>query len=175
MATYADRFFTHPPAWFDVYLVMEAGYHLPLSLWAVRELGWRGGGELVFFFFLLYGGSGVAISLRNGFLRVVRVWRMHSRLRDFKDEKTVFELLRCYRSIPRIRFPFTFYPIKPPLLTLPSSTLNRLHPPTPPPPPLRAPNRHHNNNLHSRNALMAPHIDTEIHTRAAVRSIFGFL
>ncbi|MCJ1225513.1 hypothetical protein MMC12_002162 [Toensbergia leucococca] len=36
--TYNDRLFSNPPAWFNVYLLMEALYHLPLSLWAIRAL-----------------------------------------------------------------------------------------------------------------------------------------
>ena len=36
--TYHDRFFTDPPAWFASFMWMEAVYHVPLSLWAVRAL-----------------------------------------------------------------------------------------------------------------------------------------
>ncbi|KAK6428066.1 hypothetical protein LTR95_015796 [Oleoguttula sp. CCFEE 5521] len=36
--TYADRFFTEPPAWFGVYIWMEALYHVPLSFWAIGAL-----------------------------------------------------------------------------------------------------------------------------------------
>ena len=32
---YNDRFFTNPPAWFTMYMYLEAGYHLPLSAWMV--------------------------------------------------------------------------------------------------------------------------------------------
>lgn len=40
--TYADRFFTaQVPNWFTVYMWMEAGIHIPVSLWAVGGL-WRG-------------------------------------------------------------------------------------------------------------------------------------
>lgn len=36
--TYHDKFFTHPPAWFNMYLWMELLYHTPLSVWAVGAL-----------------------------------------------------------------------------------------------------------------------------------------
>ena len=36
--TYQDKFFTEPPVWFRAYMVMEAVYHLPLSVWAVGAL-----------------------------------------------------------------------------------------------------------------------------------------
>lgn len=40
--TYADRFFTaQVPSWFLIYMWMEAGIHIPVSLWAVGGL-WRG-------------------------------------------------------------------------------------------------------------------------------------
>ncbi|KIW19602.1 hypothetical protein PV08_00175 [Exophiala spinifera] len=32
-ATYNDKFFADPPAWFTWYLYIEALYHLPLSMW----------------------------------------------------------------------------------------------------------------------------------------------
>lgn len=35
---YADRFFTQPPAWFNMYMYMELVYHVPLSLWAIGAL-----------------------------------------------------------------------------------------------------------------------------------------
>lgn len=38
IATYADKFFTQPPAWFDLYMWMELVYHVPLSFWAVGAL-----------------------------------------------------------------------------------------------------------------------------------------
>ncbi|KAK6432957.1 hypothetical protein LTR95_010865 [Oleoguttula sp. CCFEE 5521] len=38
VTTYADRFFTEPPAWFGVYIWMEALYHVPLSFWAIGAL-----------------------------------------------------------------------------------------------------------------------------------------
>jgi len=38
ITTYQDQFFTAPPAWFDAFMWMEACYHLPLSIWAVRAL-----------------------------------------------------------------------------------------------------------------------------------------
>ena len=38
IATYKDRFFTDPPAWFKAYVLLEAFYHIPLSLWAVPAL-----------------------------------------------------------------------------------------------------------------------------------------
>lgn len=36
--TYHDRFFSHPPAWFTMYLWLELVYHVPLSFWAVGAL-----------------------------------------------------------------------------------------------------------------------------------------
>ncbi|KAK2743839.1 hypothetical protein FQN55_007059 [Onygenales sp. PD_40] len=36
--TYQDKFFTEPPGWFWGYIIMEAVYHLPLSIWAVRGI-----------------------------------------------------------------------------------------------------------------------------------------
>lgn len=42
IATYSDRFFSpQAPAWFRVYIWMEALYHLPLSIWALKGL-WQG-------------------------------------------------------------------------------------------------------------------------------------
>jgi len=38
IATYRDRFFTHPPAWFQVYMLLEAVYHIPASLWMLGAL-----------------------------------------------------------------------------------------------------------------------------------------
>lgn len=38
IATYADNFFTQPPAWFNLYMWMELVYHLPLSFWAAGAL-----------------------------------------------------------------------------------------------------------------------------------------
>ncbi|KAM0718538.1 hypothetical protein Q7P37_005608 [Cladosporium fusiforme] len=38
IATYADRFFTQPPAWFNMYMNMELIYHVPLSIWAIGAL-----------------------------------------------------------------------------------------------------------------------------------------
>jgi hypothetical protein len=38
IATYKDRFFTDPPVWFRTYMLLEAVYHVPLSLWAVPAL-----------------------------------------------------------------------------------------------------------------------------------------
>jgi hypothetical protein len=38
IATYKDRFFTDPPMWFRTYMLLEAVYHVPLSLWAVPAL-----------------------------------------------------------------------------------------------------------------------------------------
>jgi len=31
--TSKDRFFTDPPAWFTMYMYLEAIYHVPLSAW----------------------------------------------------------------------------------------------------------------------------------------------
>lgn len=42
ITTYKDQFFIQPPAWFDIYMRMEALYHLPLSVWAIGAL-LRGG------------------------------------------------------------------------------------------------------------------------------------
>ncbi|KAI5293939.1 hypothetical protein KEM52_004979 [Ascosphaera acerosa] len=36
--TYQDKYFTDPTYWGVMFLVMEAVYHLPLSLWAIRAL-----------------------------------------------------------------------------------------------------------------------------------------
>ena len=36
--TYHDKFFISPPAWFTMYLWMEALYHVPLSIWAIGAL-----------------------------------------------------------------------------------------------------------------------------------------
>lgn len=36
--TYHDRFFEQPPAFFTFFLVMEAMYHLPFSIWAIAAL-----------------------------------------------------------------------------------------------------------------------------------------
>lgn len=36
--TYNDQFFVKPPAWFSMYMWMEAFYHLPLSVWAVGAI-----------------------------------------------------------------------------------------------------------------------------------------
>ncbi|KAM0708580.1 hypothetical protein Q7P35_005232 [Cladosporium inversicolor] len=38
ISTYADRFFTQPPAWFNFYMYMELVYHVPLSVWAIGAL-----------------------------------------------------------------------------------------------------------------------------------------
>ncbi|KIW06002.1 hypothetical protein, variant 1 [Verruconis gallopava] len=38
IATYKDIFFINPPAWFHLYVRMEAVYHLPISAWAVYGL-----------------------------------------------------------------------------------------------------------------------------------------
>ncbi|KAK8243334.1 transmembrane protein 6/97 [Phyllosticta capitalensis] len=35
---YQDRFFTSPPAWFGVYMYMEALYHVPVSFWSIGAL-----------------------------------------------------------------------------------------------------------------------------------------
>ncbi|KAL2415535.1 hypothetical protein ABEF95_001661 [Exophiala dermatitidis] len=35
---YRDRYFEHPPAWFTAYMYLEAGYHLPLSLWMMWNI-----------------------------------------------------------------------------------------------------------------------------------------
>jgi hypothetical protein len=36
--TYRDQFFINPPAWFMMYMWMEALYHVPLSIWAIGAL-----------------------------------------------------------------------------------------------------------------------------------------
>ncbi|KAF1946921.1 integral membrane protein-like protein [Clathrospora elynae] len=38
IATYGDRFFYNPPAWFPVLTFLELVYHLPLTLWAIPAL-----------------------------------------------------------------------------------------------------------------------------------------
>ncbi len=35
---YHDKFFSDPPLWFTVFIWLEALYHIPLSIWAVRAL-----------------------------------------------------------------------------------------------------------------------------------------
>ncbi|KAI9756652.1 MAG: sterol homeostasis protein [Chaenotheca gracillima] len=35
---YQDKFFLDPPAWFTIYIWLEAVYHLPLSIWAIGAL-----------------------------------------------------------------------------------------------------------------------------------------
>lgn len=58
--TYADRFFTaQAPSWFFVYMWMEAGFHIPVSLWAVGGL-WRGTlspNDFLLFLFLKQGNG----------------------------------------------------------------------------------------------------------------------
>lgn len=36
--TYRDRFFIEPPIWFRMFIWMEAGLHIPLSVWMVGGL-----------------------------------------------------------------------------------------------------------------------------------------
>ncbi|PGG95095.1 hypothetical protein AJ79_10269 [Helicocarpus griseus UAMH5409] len=36
--TYQDKFFTEPTTWGRGYIIMEAAYHLPLSIWAVGAI-----------------------------------------------------------------------------------------------------------------------------------------
>lgn len=38
IVTYNDRFFINPPAWFTLFLWIEAIYHVPLSVWAIFAL-----------------------------------------------------------------------------------------------------------------------------------------
>lgn len=38
VATYGDRFFYNPPAWFGALTFLELVYHLPLTLWAIPAL-----------------------------------------------------------------------------------------------------------------------------------------
>ncbi|KAF2242840.1 hypothetical protein BU26DRAFT_493577 [Trematosphaeria pertusa] len=38
IATYGDRFFFSPPPWFPLFTLLEALYHLPLTLWAIPAL-----------------------------------------------------------------------------------------------------------------------------------------
>ncbi|OCK79314.1 hypothetical protein K432DRAFT_383163 [Lepidopterella palustris CBS 459.81] len=38
ITTYRDQFFVAPPTWFNVYMWMEALYHVPLSVWAIGAL-----------------------------------------------------------------------------------------------------------------------------------------
>ena len=38
VSTYRDRFFITPPPWFKSYAVLEAVYHLPISLWMLGAL-----------------------------------------------------------------------------------------------------------------------------------------
>ena len=44
LATYKDRFFTaQAPAWFWFFMIMEAGYHVPFSVYAIGKLWGRHG------------------------------------------------------------------------------------------------------------------------------------
>lgn len=48
IATYKDRFFTEKqPAWFWMFTLMEAGWHVPISLTSIRPL-WNGNGNVRF-------------------------------------------------------------------------------------------------------------------------------
>lgn len=38
VATYGDRFFYNPPAWFPTLTFLELTYHLPLSFWVIPAL-----------------------------------------------------------------------------------------------------------------------------------------
>jgi len=38
IATYSDRFFTHPPAWFEAFVWIELLYQAPLNFWAIGAL-----------------------------------------------------------------------------------------------------------------------------------------
>jgi hypothetical protein len=38
---FQDRFFTHPPSWFTLYMYLEAFYHVPISFWMVWGI-WTG-------------------------------------------------------------------------------------------------------------------------------------
>jgi hypothetical protein len=38
IATYHDKFFSTPPAWFSAYILMELVYHVPVGVWAVGAL-----------------------------------------------------------------------------------------------------------------------------------------
>lgn len=38
ISTYKDRFFVEPPAFFTTFAILEAVYHLPLSVWAVGAI-----------------------------------------------------------------------------------------------------------------------------------------
>ncbi|KAJ8118231.1 hypothetical protein OPT61_g733 [Boeremia exigua] len=38
VATYGDRFFYNPPAWFGALTFLELVYHVPLTLWAIPAL-----------------------------------------------------------------------------------------------------------------------------------------
>lgn len=47
IATYKDRFFTEQqPAWFWMFTVMEAGWHVPISLTSIKPL-WMGDGTSI--------------------------------------------------------------------------------------------------------------------------------
>ena len=49
--TYKDRFFSEqPPDWFWMFAVMEAGWHVPISLTSILPL-WRGNGMSKFILF----------------------------------------------------------------------------------------------------------------------------
>lgn len=38
VATYGDRFFYNPPAWFFTFNFLELVYHLPVTLWVIPAL-----------------------------------------------------------------------------------------------------------------------------------------
>ncbi|KAL2040428.1 hypothetical protein N7G274_006871 [Stereocaulon virgatum] len=41
IATYNDRFFTDPPRWFTLFTVLEAAYHIPVTMTSIGPL-WSG-------------------------------------------------------------------------------------------------------------------------------------
>jgi hypothetical protein len=38
VATYHDKFFSDSPAWFRMYNIIQAAYHLPVTLWAINAI-----------------------------------------------------------------------------------------------------------------------------------------
>lgn len=46
LARFQDRFFIAPPAWFTVYMYLEAVYHVPVSAWLIWAI--PNGGSALF-------------------------------------------------------------------------------------------------------------------------------
>ena len=72
ITTYHDRFFVTPPAWFNAYMWMEAVYHLPLSVWAVRAL--LQGKCFIFYMLCLFKLVVVKVLWQRSCLHYNEVW-----------------------------------------------------------------------------------------------------